>query len=176
MSLPITFTSPPLFEILNPVCEIIELVEDLFVHPVLPLHKGADKVACGCLEFHVRHLGIPAIDVRLGLATERSLWFLRGCNTLPLRAVTRSTRGGLVLVRFAVRASPGSMEFCPIPCPPDPDKSGSWFSTLFSDCSFMLHTSLFSFVHVLKFFVVAGAPLTYQHEVREEMCFYYETQ
>jgi len=27
-----------------------------------------------------------------------------------------------------------------------------------------------------NFFVVAGAPLTYQYEVQQEMCFYYKTK
>ena len=74
---------PVLFEVFEPVAKVVDPVEDLLVHPVLPLHKRADQVTGRSLELHVRDLGILPEDLSLRLSPEYALWCRRPPDALP---------------------------------------------------------------------------------------------
>jgi len=93
------------FEIIHPVLEIDNSFEEFLVHPVLPLHQGADKIAKCCLGLHVRDLGIAFVQIILGQFTDppdRHTGGIKGKAAEPGPALHESWAGLLCRILFLV--------------------------------------------------------------------------
>jgi len=72
------------FEIVHPVLEINDPLEELLVHPVLPLHQGADKIADRVPGLYVRVLRIFLAQLVPGILPDRA----PGCPGLADAQIT----------------------------------------------------------------------------------------